>query len=579
MRKKFLMAILLAASVLTGCTARTNEETVVLSQEEKELAAVTEWFADSMTDSEAFPDKKDYQYYARAVGLDKDAFLSADMWEIFYSDSGTAAVYPKEIAETVRRARAEYKESLEESEKYLIDVTDDTITMDVEKLVIAEDANSYFVRVPNTAAMDYLRLDKSEVSVINGGKTLSMKLNLDRDYMIFDENRNLKSSRKGGELAECYNTKHKRINKDTEVYQSGSNFRRIDLFSAEQNRLISLGINKASEIKTELLKQGISPKAAEKLLKDINDKLPDNYKEIFAYTAEKTEVVYADIPNIGEYLAQSQLSEQLVGKAVCFDEIPKDKGSKCCVFDKSENRFAVLPVLPRLEVINKLSEMGYSELTAKEIADKIIGSYRVGDIPKIEEKVQEHTTVVSKTFESNNPELKDFTYYSTDNSAVIVREDEENYKYMEIDKGMPLTDVEKAVMKNFDIKDDISTAEIMKHLAKESIVKTPETVTAGSVTVTPLSSACVEINKDGNSAIMPINRIDSGRLAAIGLTEKEKNTIIKSFEKSENAAKHPERQNLQTLKNFAAEAREKINAVKDKAKELTKSAAAKGQDR
>lgn len=495
------------------------------------------------------------------------------------TDSGIAAVYPKELAETVQKARAEYKESLEESEKYLIDVTDDTITMDVEKLVISEDNNSYFVRVPNTAALDYLRLDKSEVSIINDGKTLSMKLDMNREYMIFDENRNLKSSRKGSELSESYNTKHKRVNKDTQIYQSGSNFRRIDLYNSEQNRLISLGINKASEIRTELLKQGISPKAADKLLKDINNKLPDNYKEIFAYSAEKTEIVYADIPNIGEYLAQSQLSEQVVGKAVCFDEIPKDKGSKCCIFDKSENRYAILPVLPRLEVMNKLTEMGYSELAAKEIADKVIGSYRDTDIQKIEDIKQEKSEITAKAFESNNPELANFTYYSGESGAVIVQESAENFKYMEIDRGMPLADMENAVKKNFEIKDDISAAEIMKQLASEKVIETPEAVTVGSVTVTPLSSNCIEVSKDGNSAIMPKDRIDSGRLSAIGVTDKEATTIIKSLEKSENAAKHPESQTLQTLKNYAAGAREKINAVKDKAKEFTKSAAAKGQDR
>ncbi|MDE7295514.1 MAG: hypothetical protein K2N72_13910 [Oscillospiraceae bacterium] len=495
------------------------------------------------------------------------------------TDSGIAAVYPKELADTVQKARTEYKDSLEESEKYLIDVTDDTVTMDVEKLVMSEDNNSYFVRVPNTAALDYLRIDKSEVDVINGGKTLSMKLDMNRDYAIFDENSTLKSSRKGSELAECYNTKHKHVNKDTQIYQSGSNFRRIDLYCAEQNRLISLGINKASEIRTELLKQGISPKAADKLLADINDKLPDSYKEIFAYSAEKTEIVYADIPNIGEYLAQSRLSEQVIGKAVCFGELPKDNGSKCCVFDRSANQFNILPVLPRLEVMNKLTEMGYSELTAKEIADKVIGSYRDTDIQKIEDIKQEDLDISAKGFESNNPELANFTYYSGENSAVIVQESEDNFKYMEIDKGMPLVDVEAAVMKNFDIKDDISVAEIMKQLASEKIIDTPEAVTVGSVTVTPLSSNCIEIGKDGNSAIMPTDRIDTGRLSAIGVTDKEAAAIVKSFEKAENTAKHPERQTLQTLKNHAAAAREKINAVKNKAKAFTTPTAAKGQDR
>lgn len=81
------MAMLLATAIMTGCTAQEAEETVILSQREKEIAAVAEWFSESITDVEEFPDIKDYQYYARAVGLDKDAFLSADMWEVFYSES------------------------------------------------------------------------------------------------------------------------------------------------------------------------------------------------------------------------------------------------------------------------------------------------------------------------------------------------------------------------------------------------------------------------------------------------------------------------------------------------------------
>lgn len=88
MCKKIITAILLTAAVaMTGCTKQEAKETVVLSQQEKEVAAVAEWFSESMTDGEDFPDRKDYQYYARAVGLDKDAFLSADMWEVFYSES------------------------------------------------------------------------------------------------------------------------------------------------------------------------------------------------------------------------------------------------------------------------------------------------------------------------------------------------------------------------------------------------------------------------------------------------------------------------------------------------------------
>lgn len=44
---------------------------------------VAKWFAEYITDSENFSDITNYQYYARTLGLDKDYFLSAEMWQVF----------------------------------------------------------------------------------------------------------------------------------------------------------------------------------------------------------------------------------------------------------------------------------------------------------------------------------------------------------------------------------------------------------------------------------------------------------------------------------------------------------------
>lgn len=93
MCKKRITGIILAviaAAGLTACSQQAQTADISLTQEERELSAIREWFAVDITDEEEFPDKKDYRYYARAVGLDKDAFLSADMWEVFYSESITA---------------------------------------------------------------------------------------------------------------------------------------------------------------------------------------------------------------------------------------------------------------------------------------------------------------------------------------------------------------------------------------------------------------------------------------------------------------------------------------------------------
>lgn len=85
MRIRIFAAAIAAAVLLSGCTVRTADTGTELTQEEKEIKEVSEWFSDSMTDEDEFADIKEYQYYARTLGLDKDSFLTADMWEIFYN--------------------------------------------------------------------------------------------------------------------------------------------------------------------------------------------------------------------------------------------------------------------------------------------------------------------------------------------------------------------------------------------------------------------------------------------------------------------------------------------------------------
>lgn len=70
--------------MLTGCVQKSNSDTE-LCQEEKEIQAVRKWFSNSMNDEDEFTDTKEYQYYARTLGLEKEAFLCADMWEVFYN--------------------------------------------------------------------------------------------------------------------------------------------------------------------------------------------------------------------------------------------------------------------------------------------------------------------------------------------------------------------------------------------------------------------------------------------------------------------------------------------------------------
>lgn len=221
-----------------------------------------------------------------------------------------AVKYDSDIAEKVNRAREEYRESLQESEDFLIEVYDNVITLDMEKLNVGElnTADSYFMRVPNTSGQDYIRISKSEAEMINGGKTLKSELDLDKKYPVYDVSGKVKRAVSGSELTSFFNTKNRHINNETAVYKygtEGGELRRIDLFNAKKNELISVKMGNAEEMKIALKERGLNSKTVSKLLEDVNNSLNDKQKETFGFTAEKSEIVYADIPNIGEYLAQT----------------------------------------------------------------------------------------------------------------------------------------------------------------------------------------------------------------------------------------------------------------------------------
>ena len=493
------------------------------------------------------------------------------------TEQGTAVFYSTDIAEKIKTAREEYAKSLSESEQYRIDVTDNTISMDIKNLLIPElsDENTYFLRVPNTSGKDYIRLDKSDCEIINGGKSIKTELDMERKYSIYDSTGNIKQERSGEELAKSYNTRHPHATKGTKVYEHGQGMERINLFNKEKNEIISVKLDNAEFMRTALKEHGITGKTADILMEDINQKLSELQKEIFEFSREKTEVVYADIPNIGEYLAQSQLSQSIVGKVCMTGEIPKDCGSKCCITDRNTNSFAVLPVMLVKEVQAALSQLGYSEMSAKEIADKIVRSYRDGDISEPEpEKISGERIT---PFETTNAELRDCGYCKTNDGIMLIRESEDAYKYMSVDRDSSLADVEKALHDKFGLVDDISAAVVMKTLIADEIVKTAEPKTIGDdVTVSQLTSRYAEISYNGKSEMMPLDKLDTNKLLAMGISEKVIEDIRKSFDKAEQEALHPEKQTLSGLISGAKNMLEKIKAGGEKAAETIKNM---GQER
>lgn len=529
-------------------------------------------------------DELDFEAYALTADEAKElaSIAKADDLDISFVPFGDkiAVKYSTDISEKVEKAREEYKESLQESEDFLIEVYDNVITLDMEKLNIEElnTSDSYFMRVPNTSGQDYIRIGKTEAEMINGGKTLKSELDLEKNYPVYDVSGNVKRVVSGSELTSFFNTRNRHINKDTAVYKYGTEdgeLRRIDLFNAKKNELISVKMGSAEEMRIALKERGLNSKTVNKLLDDVNKALTDKQKETFSYTAEKSEIVYADIPNIGEYLAQSQLSQKVIGRAECIGEIPRDNGAKCCILDNNTNKFAVIPVMPAKEIQAVLSQMGYSEVSAKEIADKVTASYRENDVGYGEQFIKMMpVTGDLKRYDASNVELRDMGYYNNKDSTIIIRDDAENYQYMQVERNTPLADAEKALRGDFGLVDDISVACAMKQLIADNYVNDAHTFEHSEAVIKQLSGNMAEITakNSGKSEIMPVGNINAEKLAELGISEKGAADISRSFEKSIRDSKFPDRQTLGGLKQFAQEKFKALSqAVKDKSKAKDKS--------
>ncbi len=199
------------------------------------------------------------------------------------TEQGTAVFYSTDIAEKIKTAREEYAKSLSGSEQYRIDVTDNTISMDIKNLLVPKfsDEDTYFLRVPNTSGKDYIRLDKSDCEIINGGKSIKAELDMERKYSVYDSSGNIKQSRSGEKLSKSYNTRHPHATKGTKVYEYGQGRERVNLFNKEKNEIISVKLDNADVMRTVLKEHGITGKTADMLMEDINNKLSAPQKEIF----------------------------------------------------------------------------------------------------------------------------------------------------------------------------------------------------------------------------------------------------------------------------------------------------------
>lgn len=72
----------LSSEAIQSTLAETETPVYEFTESDK---LVAKWFSEYITDPESFADITDYQYYARTLNLEKDYFLSSDLWQVYYN--------------------------------------------------------------------------------------------------------------------------------------------------------------------------------------------------------------------------------------------------------------------------------------------------------------------------------------------------------------------------------------------------------------------------------------------------------------------------------------------------------------
>ncbi|MCM1327953.1 MAG: hypothetical protein NC253_00795 [Ruminococcus sp.] len=488
--------------------------------------------------------------------------LSDEKMSFVKDENGVTAVrFPQELSEKVNNCLEKYSETLKSAEDYMISVVDSHITINKEKLLVNENENEYFTRVPNTGGQDYIKIAKSETELMDGGKTISAKLDFDKTYQIFDQNGMVKSMRSGRELAAAYNTKSKNADKNTDIsHYHNDSLERIELFNSKANKLISIGIESADTIRRDLSEQGFTGYAAEKMLSDINKSLPQEYREIFGYTPEKSKVEFTEIKS--DTIKQYKLAEKIRNGEMTAG-LKDTLGEKCCVLDKNTDKYVIVSANEN-RLREALETMGYDKLQINAVVSEVQKSYNQSGATLERESVQ------VQNLETTNAEAAQCQYFADNNGITLIKPEingnEASFKYLEIGNDTNRSDIETALKNNFGIKDSTSVAEIINCIENKGIIPPAPSVTnKDGFDVARITSDYVSISKGGEKMTVDKNNINTEKICEkFGVTEKQAENLKNSLEKALKSAdrKGEKGQTLAEIKSIAKKTIEKIAAEK-----------------
>lgn len=445
---------------------------------------------------------------------------------------GKLYAYGKNIEEDVNSVIKEDNAIKKNLAEWQIDVIDNSITLNKEKLLGKDLGEKQLVKLPGEKDT-FILIEKSELKEKDNGKTVTSKLDYDRNYTICDASGVAKEERKGSELAAFFSTRSpfiKVMNDATDKSLYNNSIDRVELFNEKTNKLISIPIADRDTIMRSLINRvGMDERTANRMAETISSKMSEEYRNKYGYE-DKKKADYTVGKTTLNAVKAAILAQKLKNFKCCNKEDDNVQGDVFAIMDKRSQQYVFVDKNKWYQVDDKLKEMGYMSVERTAVISKLKQTYNInGEL--------ESSMHFGQTINVSEPSLENVRFSDLgDGVTTIFNKADDTLYYATIDKSVTSLELEQICREKLGIKKDVAIAEMGKAFEDKTsgfVDMGKDRIDGKNYSFSQVTSKYIQISDGSNSIMVNKNMINAEKLSHdLGVSEKGAEKIVKKINTS-----------------------------------------------
>ena len=445
---------------------------------------------------------------------------------------GKLYAYGKNIEDDVNSVIKEDNAIKKNLDEWQIGVIDNSITLNKEKLLGKDMGEKQLVKLPGEKDT-FILFEKSELKEKDNGKTITSKLDYDRNYTICDASGVAKEERKGSDLAAFFSTRSpfvKVMNDATDKSLYNNSIDRVELFNEKTNKLVSIPIADRDTVKRSLINRvGMDERTANRMAEAISAKMSEEYRNKYGYE-DKREADYTVGKTTLNAVKAAILAKKLKNFKCCNKEDDNVQGDVFAIMDKRSQQYVFVDKNKWYQVDDKLKEMGYMSVERTAVISKLKQTYNInGEL--------ESSMHFGQTINVSEPSLENVRFSDLgDGVTTIFNKVDDTLYYATIDKSVTSLELEQICREKLGIKKDAAIAEMGKAFEDKTsgfVDMGKDRIDGKNYSFSQVTSKYIQISDGSNSIMVNKNMINAEKLSHdLGVSEKGAEKIVKKINTS-----------------------------------------------